>query len=262
MSESQTSPIAFISDIHGNLEALLAVFEHARAAGYGELLCLGDIVGYGPDPAHCVDLVRERCSVTLLGNHDEALVKGAWGFHEVARRAIDWTRRVMRPTWLTPMRRARWRYISSLPLRYERGEWLLVHGSPRDPTSEYILPKEVQWPGRVRFDELFHHVEGVCFVGHTHVPGLFGEQPSFTPQGAVEDEGVDLAELRTRGKWIVNVGSVGQPRDGDPRACYVGIAEGRLRFHRVEYDWATTQAKIRAIRDLDDALADRLACGM
>lgn len=251
------SSAAFISDIHGNLEALQAVIEDIDRHGYDEIFCLGDVVGYGPDPVACTDLVRERCSRTILGNHDEALVKGAWGFNQVARTAMEWTRRVLKPSLFRPGSRARWRFLATLPRSHVWNGILLVHGSPREPTSEYILPRsaEVSPPGM--FQELFSSFETVCLAGHTHMPGVFDEAPSFTPQS-------ELGETfrRQSGKMLINVGSVGQPRDQDWRACYLSFEDEVFRFHRVTYDLETTQRKIRGIPELDNRLADRLTQGV
>jgi diadenosine tetraphosphatase ApaH/serine/threonine PP2A family protein phosphatase len=247
---------AFISDIHGNLEALEAVLEDIRLRGLEDVYCLGDIVGYGPDPVACTDVIRKVARVTILGNHDEALVKGAYGFNEVARAAMDWTRRQLRPSWLRPGSHRRWKFLTSLPLRHQLDGILLVHGSPREPTSEYILPRSVEWPPGGFFQDLFASFEGVCLVGHTHIAGIFEEGPSFTPQSALE------GPFRPEGrKVIINVGSVGQPRDQDPRSCYLSLRDGAFEFHRVEYPVATTQAKIRAVGALDERLAQRLAEG-
>lgn len=250
--------VAILSDIHGNLEALAAVLSDLEHRGVGEIVCLGDIVGYGPDPVACVDEIRQRASVTICGNHDEALLRGALGFNQVARRAIEWTRRQLRPTLLRPRSLVRWRFLANLPLSAQRFGWLLVHGSPRDPTSEYVLPRHVAWPPPGMFEEIFAAFPTICFVGHTHVAGIFTDvsEPRFTPQseidGPFEFEG---------SKMLINVGSVGQPRDRDWRACYLIVDEGRMEYHRVEYSVERTQRKIRAVGDLDDSLAERLATG-
>lgn len=246
---------AFISDIHANLEALTAVLEDISRHGYPEIYCLGDVVGYGPDPAACTDLVRRHCKATILGNHDEALVKGAWGFNQVARSAMEWTRKQLRPGFFKRGSRARWKFLAELPLRYQWHDILLVHGSPREPTSEYILPRDAQWTPGI-FEELFSGFESVCLVGHTHMAGVFEEGPKFYPQK-------ELGETfkKKDSKMIVNVGSVGQPRDQDSRACYLSIEDGSYRFHRVEYDIAKTQKKIRDIPELDNRLGDRLSDG-
>ncbi len=249
--------VALISDIHGNLEALTAVLAHIDETGYETIFCLGDVVGYGPDPVGCTDLVRARCEAVLMGNHDDALTKEAWGFNPVARSAIEWTRKQMKPSLLRPGSRERWKFLQGLSLRHEWNDWQLVHGSPRDPISEYILPMDAQWPGGGKLGELFALVNSICFVGHTHVPGVFDETPSFQPQ-----KDLDGPFLPGEGKRIINVGSVGQPRDGDARACYLGFKAGEFRFHRVEYPVEVTQAKIRRESDLDDRLASRLGDGI
>ena len=178
---------AFISDIHANLEALVAVLEDIERHGYEETYCLGDVVGYGPDPVACTDLVRRHAKVTIMGNHDEALVKGAWGFNQVARSAMEWTKRQLRPSFFRPGSRERWRFLAELPLRHEWQGCLLVHGSPREPTSEYILPRDAEWSPPGMFHELFSAFESVCLVGHTHMAGVFEEGPRFTPQAQLGD---------------------------------------------------------------------------
>lgn len=247
---------AFISDVHANLEALQAVLADIRRRGFEEIICLGDVVGYGPDPAAATDLVRKTCKVTLRGNHDDALVSGAWGFNQAAREAVEWARRKLRPSLFRKGSRARWRFLSNLPLRHEWEGYLLVHGSPRDPVSEYVLPRGIGWPSSSPYEDLFERFETVCLVGHTHIAGVFREDGDFTPaREAGESFRFESSKL------IVNVGSVGQPRDGDWRACYLTVEDGAFQFHRVEYPVAVTQEKIRAIPDLDRRLADRLAEG-
>jgi diadenosine tetraphosphatase ApaH/serine/threonine PP2A family protein phosphatase len=248
---------AFISDIHANLEALTAVLEDIDRHGYEEIYCLGDVVGYGPDPVACTDIVRRRARATIMGNHDEALVKGAWGFNQVARSAMEWTKKQLRPSLFRPGSRERWRFLADLPLRYEWQGFLLVHGSPREPTSEYILPRDAEWSPPGMFQELFSGFESVCLVGHTHVAGVFEEGPRFTPQSQLDE-----TFRQKGGKMIVNVGSVGQPRDHDWRACYLSVEDGVFRFHRVEYPVAATREKIRGIADLDNRLGDRLDEGV
>ncbi len=247
---------AVLSDIHGNLEALLAVLEDIDAQGIADILCLGDVVGYGPDPAACLDLVRQRCRVVICGNHDEAVIKGPWGFNQAARTAVEWTRRQLRPRFYRWGSRRRWRFLQDLPIRQHWGEFLLVHGSPRDPTTEYLMPHHASWPPPGLFEEVFGAFETVCFVGHTHVPGVFVEDPRFTPQSKLREK-----FQRPAGKMVINVGSVGQPRDRDSRSCYLVVDGEDFEFRRVEYDFERTQRKIRGQRDLDDRLADRLGRG-
>jgi predicted phosphodiesterase len=252
------SRTAIISDIHGNLEALEAVLADIDRQGISSVICLGDIVGYGPNPAECIDIVQSRCSLVIRGNHDEAVIHGPVGFNPVAREAIAWTQRVLRPRLLKPATRQRWSFIENLPVRLEWEGFLLVHGSPRDPTSEYIMERDIYLGNDRMFVEIFQAVPTVCFVGHTHMAGIFYEGPRWVPQREVQ------GPFRFDGqKMVVNVGSVGQPRDRDPRSCYLTVepSETRFEFRRVEYEFRKTQEKIRAINELDDGLADRLGLG-
>lgn len=247
---------AVISDIHANLEALTAVLESIDSLGIEEVCCLGDIVGYGPDPAACLDLVRERCAKIVCGNHDEAVLKGPWGFSALARDAMEWTRRRLRPGVLRVGSRSRWGFLTRLPPTLHHHGYLLAHGSPRQPTSEYVLPHHVAWPQPGMFEEIFDSFDSVCFVGHTHVAGVFDETPRFRPQAEID------GPFRSEGsKLLINVGSVGQPRDKDWRACYVTTRDGTFEFHRVEYPLEITRRKILANEDLDNRLADRLLTG-
>ena len=247
--------VAIISDIHANLEALEAVFADIDAQGVGEVLCLGDVVGYGIDAEACIDMVRRRCSLCLCGNHDWAMVNSAIGFNPMARQAIELTRQRLIPGRFTAARRRRrWAFVEGLPQTQARDDWLLVHGSPRDPVTEYIFPEDVDID-QEKMHEIFAKFEHACFVGHTHLPGVFTEGMAFwTP-----------AELASRydlgdGKSVVNVGSVGQPRDGDTRACYVVVADGQVLFRRVQYDLRKTMEKIRS-SPIDSLCAERLALG-
>jgi diadenosine tetraphosphatase ApaH/serine/threonine PP2A family protein phosphatase len=247
--------IAIISDIHANLEALEAVFADIDAYGAGEVLCLGDIVGYGVEAEACVDLVQKRCSLCLCGNHDWAMVNTAAGFNPMARQAIEYTRRRMQPGPLAGRaRQRRWEFVKGLPHTHERGNWLLVHGSPRDPVMEYIFPEDVDIAPE-KMAEIFGMFERVCFVGHTHLPGVFTEDLRFLTPAEVS-HGVGIGSQRA----VVNVGSVGQPRDGDVRACYVQVSDGVAVYRRVEYDIQKAMEKIRASQ-IDAVCAERLALG-
>ena len=248
---------AIVSDIHGNWEALQRVFEDIDRRGIASVLCLGDVVGYGPDPDKCIDLVRARCAVYLMGNHEEALLKAPIGFYSLAREAIAWTRKKLFGPWWKPWRALRYRRIlASLPRFAHLPECLLVHGSPRDPTSEYLLPRDFLLTDAEVIRELFSFQERVCFTGHTHMPCVFTAGRSVYPAGE------DGMEVPIEGeKLIVNVGSVGQPRDRDPRACYVEFREDRVIYHRIPYDLAVTQQKIAA-NGLDARLAERLGYGV
>jgi diadenosine tetraphosphatase ApaH/serine/threonine PP2A family protein phosphatase len=246
---------AVISDIHSNLEALQAVLEDIARQSVQEVYCLGDVVGYGPNPRECLDLVMERCQVVLLGNHDQAVLFDPVNFNPTAERATFWTRAQLEAP--VPNRHRadrRWEFLGECPLRHREEQLLYVHGSPRNPLNEYIFPEDIYNPRKMQ--ALFGLVERYCFQGHTHLPGIFTEALEFyTP------EEVDHVFLLEGHKVLCNVGSVGQPRDGDPRACYVLLDGQRILYRRVEYDVETTVRKIHDIDDLDDFLGDRLPKG-
>ena len=248
---------ALISDIHGNWEALTSVLADIDRRGIERVVCLGDVVGYGPEPARCLDLVRARCAHVLMGNHEDALLHGPIGFYPLARNALLWTRAQMFSPVLHPLRTMRYRRIlRHLPRALPLENCWLVHGSPRDPTNEYLLEREFLFGAAAVLDELFAFAPPVCFAGHTHIPGVFGSDRQFRRGG--EDGGeVPLGEH----KLIINIGSVGQPRDRDPRACYVEFSDDRVVYHRVAYPIEAVQAKCLA-RGLDPWLAERLALGV
>jgi diadenosine tetraphosphatase ApaH/serine/threonine PP2A family protein phosphatase len=245
---------AIISDIHGNLEALQAVLEDIARVGVQEVYCLGDVVGYGPDPRACVDLVM-GCQVVLLGNHDQGAIFDPIGFNGAAERAIFWTRdRLEEPV---PTRRAmeiRWDFLGERPRTHREPGFLFVHGSPRNPINEYIFPDDIYKPHKMA--AIFGLVERYCFQGHTHVPGIFTQELEFYSPEEIDD----TYRLDGR-KTLCNVGSVGQPRDGDWRACYVVLDGDTVRFRRVEYDVDTTVQKVYAVPELDNFLGDRLRQG-
>jgi diadenosine tetraphosphatase ApaH/serine/threonine PP2A family protein phosphatase len=248
---------ALISDIHSNLEAMEAVLAHLQTQHVGSVYCLGDIIGYGPDPVKCLDLVMQHAVLSLMGNHDQAALFDPEGFNRVALDAIYWTRdELERPNGGAEVMNRRWDYLGELPRRVDEGEFLFVHGSPRDPTNEYVFPEHAY--DAERMEALFRRVDRYCFQGHTHIPGIFVEGGRFLTPADV-DHVYELAD----DKAMINVGSVGQPRDEDPRACYAVLDYDtrRVEFHRVAYDVATTQRKIYAIDALSNTLAERLARG-
>ena len=248
---------AIISDIHGNFEALSAVLGKIGELGVKEIVCWGDIIGYGPDPVRCLDAVMENCTLTILGNHDQAAVFDPQGFNPVALRAIYWTRDQLEDdsSGIQQCNR-RWDFLGELPRRKDEGQFLFVHGSPRDPTNEYVFPEHVYEPSRL--ENLMKRFEQYCFQGHTHIPGIFTETGSFISPPD-RDYHYDLDKT----KVMINVGSVGQPRDEDPRACFVVLDSEALTldYHRVEYDIETTRSKIYAVPELDNMLGDRLLSG-
>jgi predicted phosphodiesterase len=239
--------VAVISDIHGNRQAFEAVLDAVDAAEVDQIWCLGDLVGYGAEPDLCVELALARCDVVLAGNHDLA-VTGALSLEEFspgAAAAARWTRETISERNLEALR--------PLPPENQEREVGLFHASPRDPVWEYVLST---LQAELCLEAQRHRV---CLVGHSHVALAFvrrGEGVAGTacPNGA-------RADVRD-GKWILNPGSVGQPRDGDPRAAYLLLDLDRWHavWQRIEYDVAGAQAAIRAA-GLPDSLAERLEYG-
>lgn len=252
--------VALISDLHSNLEALHAVLNDIRSQGVPEIFCLGDLVGYGPNPAEVVEEATEW-KVVLMGNHDEAVLKEAYGFNPIARSAVTWTREQLKPGLLSGRKKRNlWTFLTSLPLTHRSGPDLFVHGSPRDPTMEYILRSDcISHGGTVpeKIRDIFTRFERRCFTGHTHDPGVITEEGRFLhPSQAAGEYRFEAGK-----KYIVNVGSVGQPRDGDTRACYAIYDGDQVRWRRVEYDYRRTMEKIQENRSLDVRSAERLSHG-
>src|SRR6201996_6947820 len=235
------------------MEALQAVLADARGQGVEEIFCLGDIIGYGPNPCECLDLVIEKTRVCLLGNHDQGALFDPDGFNPGAERAIFWTRKQLESG--DPKRnQIRWEFLGECPRTHREGKLLFVHGSARNPLNEYVFPEDVY--NQRKMERIFSLVEKYCFQGHTHVPGIFTENLQF-----LSPEEVDSAYKLDGRKTLCNVGSVGQPRDGNWRACYVVLDNDTIKFRRVEYDWQKTRDKIYEIPDLDNFLGDRLGEG-
>ncbi len=236
---------AVISDIHGNLEALEAVL--ADIPEEVEIVyCLGDVVGYGASPDECCKLVREWEMPTLSGNHDLAVTDLStdlnW-FNPVAAAAVLWTRE--------HLSEENAEFLRTRPRMMQSRDALFVHGSIRDP-DEYIINTAAARENLAILESEYPGVP-VCFFGHTHVKMVVP-----APNGSVLESGV--LDLGVNGPYLVNPGSVGQPRDGDTFASYV-LAQGhRLSYRFVEYDIEKAQAKIRAA-GLPDMLAERLAVG-
>ena len=229
------------------------MFADIRQQNITEIYCLGDIIGYGPNPAECIDLVKEHCQVTLLGNHDQAALFDPEGFNAAAERAVFWTRKVLESGPRVESER-RWEFLGELP-RIHRGDGLMfVHGSARNPLNEYVFPEDIY--NQRKMEKIFALVERHCFQGHTHIPGVFTEDLDF-----LAPEEIDFRYELTERKALVNVGSVGQPRNGDPRASYVVLDGRTLHFKRVEYPVEVTRKKIHDHAELDNFLGDRLLEG-
>lgn len=249
---------ALISDIHSNFEALQAVLEDMNKQNVSEIYCLGDIVGYGPNPRECIDLVMQ-CKVVLLGNHDQGAMFDPDGFNPPAERAIFWTRAQLELGDNRSKREQRWEFLAELPRMYKENSFLFVHGSARNPLNEYVFPEDVY--NQRKMDRIFALVDRYCFQGHTHVPGIFTESlPEDLYQFHAPDEIDYVYQLDSR-KTLCNVGSVGQPRDGDWRSCYVLLDGDTITYRRVEYDIETTIKKIYDTPELDNFLGDRLRDG-
>jgi predicted phosphodiesterase len=253
---------AIISDIHGNLDALDAVMNDIRQLDVDDIYCLGDIVGYGPNPRECLEVVVQL-DMCILGNHDLGALFDPEGFSSNAEQAIFWTRRQLeapidpeRPD--DPDLRAKqialWSFLCELPRTRREDPFLFVHGSARNPLHEYVFPEDIF--NKQKLDKIFQLIPQYCFQGHTHVPGIFTAAGTFLRPDELES-GYRLGEQ----KIMVNVGSVGQPRDGNPQPCYVFLDEDTITFRRVDYPVEEVVAKIHAIEDLDDFLGDRLLEG-
>ena len=246
--------VAIISDLHSNAFAVEAVFRRIDQLGVDSIYCLGDVVGYGPDPEVCVDLVMEHCAFTLKGNHDWGLTEPLHDFNPMAQESLMWHRKRLKPGLFSPSKRRRWNFLTTLPDRVDRDGAVFVHASPRDPIKEYVL-KSDGFLDPEKMEDLFSRFERYCFVGHTHWPGFHTEDFRFH-QATEEKARWTLPD----GKSIVNVGSVGQPRDGDPRSCFVILDGSELEYHRVPYSVDQTQRRILA-QGLSPYLAERLERG-
>ena len=240
--------IAVLSDIHGNRQAFEAVLDEVDAADVHEVWCLGDVVGYGADPDICCELAATQCDLCLVGNHDLA-VRGDISIDEFSRGAAiaaEWTRDVIDPTHLDWLRRLEPQLLD--------GEVGLYHASPRDPVWEYVLSTLL---ADLCLDVQRHRV---CLIGHSHVALSFHRADGETATGEVRpaDSELDLAD----GAWLVNPGSIGQPRDGDARAAWLVLdtEAWSATYRRTPYDVAGAAAAIRAAR-LPDSLAERLEYG-
>jgi predicted phosphodiesterase len=240
--------IALLSDVHGNLPAFRAILDDVEAASVDEVWCLGDLVGYGAQPDDCVALARERCDLCLAGNHD-LVVTGDIDIAEFSRPAAEaarWTREVITSEALDFLRS-----IAPVEEGREIGLW---HASPRDPVWEYVLSG---WQA----DECLDATQArVGAIGHSHVALWFRRDTAGDVQGAQAEAGLEL-DVRD-GRWLLNPGGVGQPRDNDPRAAWLLLDTGEwsAQWRRVDYPIDVAAAAIEEA-GLPKVLADRLYLG-
>ncbi len=226
-----------ISDIHGNLEALKAVLDDVDLQQIDAVWHLGDVVGYGPDPNACVELLRSLPNLlNVAGNHDWAIIEklDISDFNAEARWACNWTKNRLSDD--------SWEYLSTLEEKVVEGDFTIVHGSPQYPIWEYILHTST---AMLNFD---HFLTRFCLIGHTHAPVVYHYTEEYNPNGACEailPPENEPYEFKT-GRYIINPGSVGQPRDGDPRSSYVILDTdaNTVTYHRVEYPIEETQGKM------------------
>ncbi len=238
---------AIISDVHGNLEALRAVLNDIEKRTTDPILFLGDAVGYGANPNECIEMLKKRCKVMLAGNHDRAAIglTDIEHFNAYAKAAILWTRQV-----LTDRNRA---YLGKLAVsrKMRKENVLFVHSTPKEPEEwHYLL---TLWDAEINFH---YFRERICVLGHSHLPFVIERLPS--GEMITHKTGAALGEGE---RYIINAGSVGQPRDRDPRACYLLLEKDRAEFVRVEYDREEAQRKMHEA-GLPLPLIERLSRGI
>jgi len=258
--------IAIISDIHSNMPALNAVMADIDQQRVDAIYCLGDVVGYGPEPVEAMRTVLDICEEgkVIAGNHDHAAIHEPIGFNAEARAAALWTNQKIRAGMLSWFgKRKRYKWLRDLPTSFSEGDVLYVHASPRNHLEEYILEEHTlgrtflgEDPKQL-LDENFALVQHTCFIGHTHRPGVVtGDDMVW--HGI---KGLDYRWTMDPRKTIINVGSVGQPRDGDPRSCYVIFDGESVEWRRVVYDIEKTRKMILDVPQLGQHLGDRLLVG-
>lgn len=244
---------AIVSDIHGNLEALQAVLNDIQKQNCERIVCLGDVIGYGPNPCECLDLVMAM-QACVLGNHDYGALIDPEGFSAAAEQAIFWTRKQLEGSSDLESSLRRMEFLARMPRTRTEEKFLFVHGSVRNPINEYVFPEDIY--NRRKMEKLFSMIQLYCFQGHTHTPGVFTLNMQF-----LRPDEINYRYTLTDEKTMINVGSVGQPRDGDWRSCYVILDQSSVEFRRVEYDIDTTANKIFSVPELDNFLGERLREG-
>lgn len=245
--------IALISDIHGNVAALETVLADIERHSPDEIFCLGDFVGYGPEPRECLEMVRDKCSMVLMGNHEHAVLNGAEHFTPLARIAIDWTAQQLRDPAILE-------YLANLKPRRQIDRWLFVHGSVRDPLFDYVREADSSWMFYRLVQTLREDFKDfdLCFVGHNHRAFLGTELGYIFPHDNPPTPQMKF-QLQDQQAYV-SVGSVGQPRDGDRRSSWVLFDGKSAEYHRVEYNRQRTIDLIHQA-GLPEFLADRLLYG-
>jgi predicted phosphodiesterase len=247
--------IAIVSDLHSNLEAVEAVMEECQKLGVKQYLCLGDVIGYGPDPHSVASIAQKNFSASLMGNHEEALVTGKHRFNPLAARAIDWTREEINSRSNGKESMAWFKERQPFVLK---GNLLLVHGSIYDPVHDYVDEPENPVEAQQMIETLNSDFSGfdICFAGHNHTPFMATKMGIMIPH-----DGHRSFRIPKGHKAYVCVGSVGQPRDRDNRTSFATFDGERLTFHRLRYDFQKTQDKIIK-NGLSRFLAERLGEGL
>lgn len=256
-----SDPFAVISDIHGNLAALTAVLEDIARQGIHQIVCLGDIIGYGPKPIECLELVRERCCIVIMGNHDDSVGNPylLMTYNSSAKTTLRWT--------IRQLSKEQKSYLKHLPRIHREDCFTFVHGSPREGqdewdtrprhTFEYLNGRKIS--NRYSFrKEVFDSIKGLCLVGHTHIPCIYLPRKPFIPLEEIRGRS---RSFRTKG--VVCVGSVGQPRTEEHRPTYVIVKPakkslGCVRFCSVDYDKDETISAINAVTEWPEEIRQRL----
>lgn len=254
------TPVALISDVHANLEALDTVLEDIDSRGIERIVCLGDTIGYGPNPRECLDKIIDRCEWSLLGNHDYAALYEPTNFNAGAEAAAFWTRQELESETDQAALARRWEFLASLEIKKSlRDDIYCVHGSPRRPINEYIFSEDAQTSPN-KMTQIFNLIDFACFVGHTHVQGVFTTDPDFMGSAEINYRH-EFGKNTKKGKVVINVGSVGQPRDRDTRSGYAILHKNHVEFVRLHYDIEKTIDKIKQIAELNNFFGERLLEG-
>ncbi len=238
--------VALLSDIHGNYEALSSVLEKIDSLGISKIFCLGDISGYGPEVSPCIKALRDRDLVCVKGNHDEGTVKRLQNFSKPIQDVLDRIKDTLSEDDIT--------FLNELPYSHKTSWGAFYHGSPKDPL----------WHGLedpMEAFEVFRLLDKNCFLGHTHKPILFSCENFRVKVKPVRVEGEEKEiELKKDIRYIINPGSVGQPRDGDPRACFAVLEDNHITWQRVNYDIEAAACKMLKA-GFPKAFSDRLLLG-